>query len=489
MKKVCFLAVLLAVLACSTVMAEVRLSKAFTDNAVLQRDIPVAVWGWADVGEEIQVLFDGKVAKTTASRSGEWLVKLPAMPACSEGKELVIESKDCRIALKNIVVGEVWICSGQSNMEMPLCSWGQPRLACTEEEYNGDYSFIRFNRVGHVTAKTPQDQFPSAGWQMCKENVQKNCTACGFHFAVRLHQALGCPIGLIDTNWGGSNINSWIPDAGWANLPETTEMGKKLIDTRNAAEKCEYSHAGGMYNAMLAPWVPYGIRGAIWYQGCSNAGEGGFYYFKQKAMIQEWRKIWGEGDFPFYWVQLANFKEPNEDPNQKLDWAALRDGQTRCMEVAKTGQAVIIDVGEEQDIHPRNKFVVGNRLANWALAKDYGKTEVPFASPLFKELKIEGGKALVTFTNVGAGLVVGQQNEREFHAVENGELKRFAVAGADKKFYWATAKIVAPDTVEISCPEVAEPVAVRYAWQMNPFGCNLYNAEGLPATPFRTDEW
>ena len=484
-KRSLFLTVL-AVLVCTCGFANVRLPKAFTDNMVLQRHMPVAIWGWSDPGEEVAIVFAGQYVKTTASRSGEWLVKLNPMPAICNGQEMVITGKNT-VVLKNVVVGEVWVCSGQSNMEMPLNSWGQPRNACTDEEISGDYSFVRFNRARHELSKTAVQDVPSDGWKLCKDGVQKDCTACGFHFAVRLHKELGVPVGLIDVNWGGSRIDSWMPDEAWNNLPETKDTGAQQIAKRTEAEKAEYHHAGGMYYGMLAPWVPYAIRGAIWYQGCSNAGEGGFYYYKQKAMIQEWRKVWNQGAFPFYWVQLANYKEPNDDPNQKLEWAQIRDAQTRCMEVENTGQAVIIDIGEEKDIHPRNKYMVGNRLAAWALTQDYGKP-VPFRSPLFKEVEFKDGKAFVKFDNVGEGLVVGQQNDREFIKVDGGELKRFAIAGADKVYHWATAKIVAPDTVEVSCPDVPEPAAVRYAWQMNPSGCNLYNAEGLPATPFTSEK-
>ncbi|MDO4630622.1 MAG: sialate O-acetylesterase, partial [Planctomycetia bacterium] len=315
--------------------AEVKVTKAFTDNAVFQRDVPVCVWGSADAGEKVTVSFHGNSVSTTACAEGCWKVQLPAMAGTFDGQDLTIQGANNTITIKNVVVGEVWICSGQSNMEQPLNSWGQPRLACSDEEYTGDYSFIRFNRVAHETTATPAKDVHSAGWQLCKDNVQKNCTACGFHFANRLSKELNVPVGLIDSNWGGSNINSWIPDEGWNQIPETVEVGKQLIAKRTAemadGKPCTYHHAGGMYYAMLAPWKNYTVKGAIWYQGCSNAGEGEFYYFKQKAMILEWRKIWGH-EMPFYWVQLANFMAPSDNPND-AGWGPIRDGQTLCMEV------------------------------------------------------------------------------------------------------------------------------------------------------------
>ncbi|MDO4570118.1 MAG: sialate O-acetylesterase [Planctomycetia bacterium] len=476
---------LLVLLSAAQAMSDVRLPKTFTDNAVLQRGKEIQIWGWAEPGEKVEATFNGATAVATTDAQGKWLLKLPAMEGFCEGKDLVLRGKN-EIVLKNVVVGEVWICSGQSNMEQPLNSWGQARLSCSEEEISGDYSFVRFNRAQHWTSATPSDELKSDGWRVCRDGVQKSCTACGFHFAVRLHKELGVPVGLIDSNWGGSNINSWIPDEGWDNLPETVEVGKKLIAERDAAEKCEYRHAGGMYYAMLAPWEKYAIRGAIWYQGCSNAGEGGFYYYKQKAMIEEWRKIWNQGDFPFYWVQLANFQAPSTDPNNG-GWAAIRDAQTRCMDVTNSGQAVIIDIGEERDIHPRNKFDVGNRLARWALANVYGKNVV-FRSPIFEGVSFDGAKAMVRFAHCGDGLATGKNVERVGIEWTPGVApKCFALAGADKKFYWADAKIVAKETVELTSKDVPEPKFVRFAWVQNPAEFNLYSSDGLPATPFRTD--
>lgn len=474
----------------SSALAEVKLTNAFTDNAVLQRGVPVCVWGTADPGEKVTVAFHGNSVEATACDAGCWKVQLPAMAGTFEGQDLTVKGASNEITLKNVVVGEVWICSGQSNMEMPLNSWGQPRLACSDEEFTGDFSFVRFNRVAHENAAAPCKDVHSAGWILCKENAQKNCTACGFHFAVRLSRELNVPVGLIDSNWGGSNINSWIPDEGWNQVPETVEAGKKLIEQRKAdmaeGKPCGYHHAGGMFYAMLSPWQNYTIKGAIWYQGCSNAGEGEFYGFKQAAMILEWRKFWGH-EFPFYWVQLANFMAKDANPNA-AGWGFVRQGQTNCMAVAKTGQAVIIDVGEEKDIHPRDKWDVGNRLARWALANDYGKQGIVFCSPMLESASFDGAKAVVKFSNVGSGLVVAKNVERKGIEPIEGTPNCFAVAGEDKNFHWASARIVGTDSVELTCPEVPAPKFVRFAFQNNPKDFNLYSKEGLPATPFRTDK-
>ncbi|MGI6401099.1 MAG: sialate O-acetylesterase [Thermoguttaceae bacterium] len=471
-----------------TVRADVTVPKCFTDNGVFQRDKPICVWGWADPNEEVTVSFNGSSVTTTTDEQGDWKVELPAEVTSYDGKDLVIEGKNT-LTFSNIVVGEVWICSGQSNMEMPLNSWGQklkgtdePRLACTEEELNGDYSYIRFNRAMHVATDEPQKDFATNGWLLCKDGVQKDCTAAGFHFAVRLHDELDVPVGLIDANWGGSNINSWIPDAGWNQVPETVDVGKQLIAERPNQEH-PMAKCGGMYNAMIAPWINYNFRGAIWYQGCTNAGEREFYYYKQKAMIREWRKVFNNGDFPFYWVQLAPFTAPSDDPNVTGDWPYLRNGQTMCMEVANTGQAVITDAGEVDDIHPTNKFIVGNRLALWALAKIFNK-DVDCCSPMVKDAVYGDGKVTLTFEHVGSGLVAGKLDERVFEQTDDAELAKFAIAGSDGNFVWADAQIVGKNQVVLSAEGVAEPVAVRYAFQMYPEGCNLYSAEGLPATPF-----
>ncbi|MDO4573699.1 MAG: sialate O-acetylesterase [Planctomycetia bacterium] len=466
---------------CLTLHADVRLPRMFTDHCVLQRDAEVQVFGWADAGEKVTVAFNGQQVETTACDAGKWLVKLAPMAAKCEGGVMTITGKNT-LTVNDVVVGEVWVCGGQSNMEYRVGGWG--RVDATEEELNADLSFVRYLRDMRVTNPVPQEDLASGAWTLCKDGNQKNCTAVGFYFALRLHQELGCPVGLIDCNWGGSKVEEWIPESGMSRLsPETAAHAREYV---THAKQDNRKFIGCMFNGKMSPWTKYTIRGALWYQGCSNGGQGEVYFQKMNAMIQEWRKLWGY-EFPFYWVQLANFQAPSDDPNTMGAFVPVRAAQTKCLTIPKTGQAVTIDIGEAKDIHPINKFDVGNRLAVIALAKDYGK-DLPFASPLFQSMKVEGNKAILTFENVGSGLIVGKQETRKFSAVPEGKLQRFAVAGADGKFFWADAKITGKNTVEVSASEVAVPVNVRYAFQQNPDGANLYNAEGFPASPFSTEE-
>ncbi len=468
----------------SFAFADVKLPKTFSNNAVLQRDRAVRIWGWADPDEKITVEFNGQKKETSADVKGDWSVELDPMSALGKGSDLIVRGKNT-IKMINVVVGDVWVCSGQSNMEWALASGNTQkdnfRISASPEELSGDYSFIRYLKDPRVVDKMPQKDLNAGQWTVCKNKAQSGCTAVGFYFALRMHQELNIPVGLIHCNYGASRIESWLPKEAYDSLSEDLRK-----DNERKMAKSPYGDnfkfPCGMFNAKMNPWTKYAIRGAIWYQGESNGQEGDSYYVKQKLLIESWRALWGY-DFPFYWVQLANFQKASDDPNQSLDWASLRDAQTKCMSIPKTGQAVTIDIGEANEIHPRNKFDVGNRLAAWSLAKDFGK-KIVYASPVFKSLKIESNKAIVVFDAVGSGLVAGHQEPRHFSVVKNGELKRFALAGKDGKFYWAKAKIVGKDQVELTSEKVANPVFVRYAWQKNPEGCNLYNAEGFPATPF-----
>ena len=458
-----------ALLTAMPAAADVRLPKIFTDNMMLQRGLPVRVWGWAEAGETVSVTLAGKAALTKADDKGEWKVELPAVKA-GENLDLKVKGKN-QLSLKNILVGDLWVCSGQSNMEMSL---GQC-LGAADDIKAADLPKIRRIKINRVQVAKPEADAPTAGpWEVCSPATAGGFTAVGFYFAREILQKTKVPIGIIDSNWGGTRIEPWI-------APENPAADAQL----NGGLR-------GIYNAMIHPIVPLPIKGALWYQGESNGEEGDTYYDKMKSLIGGWRKQWKQGDFPFYFVQLASFQAVSEDPAGGNGWAKLREAQSKALTLPNTGMAVILDtvpLAERDDIHPKNKSDVGLRLARWALARDYGQKQLEASGPLFKALKIEGNKARLAFDHVGTGLMVGKKEGRT-PAVEDkqGKLKRFAIAGADKKWFWADAVIV-NHTVTLSSPEVQEPVAVRYAYQMNPDGANLYNREGLPASPFRTDTW
>ncbi|MDA0765363.1 MAG: sialate O-acetylesterase [Verrucomicrobia bacterium] len=514
---------------CATVMAaalpaaaDVRLPKIFTDNMMLQRDLPVRVWGWADAGEAVSVTLAGKEARTKADEDGRWALELPAMKA---GEKLELEVKGINsLTLKNVIVGDLWVCSGQSNMEMGLGGC----LGAEEDIKAADLPMIRRIKFNHVQSAQPEPDAPTAtSWQVCSPETAGGFTAVGFYFARVIQEKTGVPIGIVDVNWGGTPIEPWVATEGLAlvdelkpayvarqeaikgyraGLPEdlvameewiSRTRGDLASGTETSSPPAMPVHPGGsgwsgMYNAMIAPIVRFPIKGALWYQGESNGNEGETYYHKKQALVGGWRQQWAQGDFPFYFVQLANFQGVSEDPAGGNGWAKLREAQSKSLSIPNTGMAVIIDtvpLAEAGDIHPRNKYDVGTRLASWALGRDYGQKDVVVSGPLFKALKIEGNTARLTFEHTGTGLMAGKKEGRSPAVEAKGEkLKHFAVAGADKKWFWADAVIV-DETVSVSSPEVKEPVAVRYAFQMNPDGANLYNREGLPASPFRTDDW
>jgi sialate O-acetylesterase len=372
-----------------------------------------------------------------------------------------------------------------------------------------NYPQIRQFLVGRKVIYTPMYNC-SGKWQVCSAQTAGNFTAVGYFFGRELNKQLNAPVGLVHTSWGGTPAESWMSkeylekepnfqpilkrfEEASVNYPALKDKYRSDMQKYNSIVpqlKAEgkplppkpeepigpnhpYSPTG-LYNGMIVPILPYGIRGAIWYQGESNAWRAYQYRTLFPAMIKNWRDAWRQGDFPFLFVQLANYQAANPEPGES-DWAELREAQLMTLSMPNTGMAVIIDVGEANDIHPKNKQDVGKRLALWALAKTYGKNIV-YSGPIYKSMKVDGNKAVLTFDNVGTGLMA-----------KGDSLKGFAIAGADKKFVWADAKIEG-DTIVVSSDKVAAPASVRYAWAINPV-CSLYNKEGLPATPFRTDTW
>ena len=509
------------VIGVSVAQADVRLPKVFSDHMVLQRDISAPVWGWADPGETITVKVADQTVTATADQAGKWQVKLAPLKAGGP-YELVVAGKTTN-TVKDVLVGDVWICAGQSNMEFGLGSSdnGRETVAAATNDH------IRLLNVKPPNAPVPGEDIPN-GWSVCSPLSVGGFSAVGYFFGRRVEKETGVPIGLIGNAWGGTPIEPWTNMEGTKSVPELAPMcqdqEKKVADYRRQlaasidpvtkwAEQARAAVAKGeqipipplslwpvhpvsaqnaltsIYNGRVAPLVPFGIKGALWYQGEANGGEGESFYNKMQALIGGWRQVWGEGDFPFYFVQLANWQAANEIPAGGDGWANLRMAQLKSLKIPRTGMAVVIDIGDAADIHPKNKEDVGDRLAFWALRNDYGQTNRVCSGPLYKAMTIEGDKIRVSFDYADHGLIVGKKAGHG-PAVENqeGKLQRFAVAGEDKKWFWADATIDG-STVLVSCPAVPAPVAVRYAFSMNPAGCNLYNTEGLPASPFRTDGW
>jgi sialate O-acetylesterase len=477
---------LTAGLAAFSAQADVKLPVIFSDRMVLQRDQKVPVWGWADEGEKVTVEFAGQKAETTA-KGGKWSVTLTPLKGSSTGAKFTVTGKN-KVEFSDVVVGEVWFCSGQSNME-----WSVSQSKNAKEEIAAaNNPRIRHFKVPHVTAIEPQTEVKtSGGWQLTATNTVGGFTAVGYYFAREIQKELDVPIGLIGCNWGGTRIEPWTPPIGFqsvpalkadfadklasfpARSPAKTKEGKEVLDKEGKPViNVSSSSPLSIYNAMVHPIIPYAIKGALWYQGESNNGEGMLYFEKKKALIGGWRKLWNQGEFPFFFVQLAPYRYNNPERLPGI-WEA----QTATLSIPNTGMAVITDVSTVRDIHPPDKQTVAHRLALWALAKTYNKPVASYASPLFDTLRVEGDKAVILFKNAVGGL----------KSLDGQPLTWFTIAGEDKKFVEAKAEVKG-NSVVVSATGVANPVAVRFGWHelAEP---NLANAAGLPASPFRTDKW
>jgi sialate O-acetylesterase len=504
--------------------ADVRLSKLFGDHLVLQRERPIPVWGWADSGEKIRVEFGEQSAETVADETGKWLVRLKPEAVSAVGRKLVVQGSN-RIELQDVLVGDVWLCGGQSNMEWALAACNaQPDIQAA------DFPLIRHFAVAHNFAATTQSDV-NGNWQVCTPQNVPGFSAVGFYFARKVHQETGVPIGLLRSCVGGTNIECWMSQETLLNTPELEPYAKVMRESlagyqnelKTALPQLEQwvrasreAEAKGnalpqppafpefpfgerrhrprcvtLHNGMIAPLVPLAIRGVIWYQGEANGGGPGDceqYIAKKRAMIADWREWFGDPNLPFYFVQLASFQRSNDEPAGGDGWAFFRDAQRRCLEIPGTGMASAVDIGEDNDIHPKNKFDVGERLARWALKNEYGR-ELEVSGPLFSELAISDNQVRVKFSHTGSGLMVASKDGREpAKEAVDGKLVGFAIAGEDRVWRWAEARLEGNEVI-CSHPEVPKPLVIRYAFRMNPNGANLYNREGLPASPFRTDNW
>lgn len=427
----------------------------FRDNAVLQRGVKLPVWGSTDKPGKVTVSIAGQTA-SAEPKDGKWRVDLAPL-AAGGPHVLAIAQGDEKLELKNVLAGEVWLCGGQSNMQWSVSqsAGAQEAIAASANEK------IRLFTVPRRGAPAPESDV-KGNWSLCAPEAVKDFTAVGYYFGRDLQKALGVPVGLINSNIGGTTAERW--------------MRKEAIDSNpDLAGITSPQGASDLYNAMIAPLAPYGVAGAIWYQGESNAERAVQYRKLMPAMIKSWRDTFGHGDFPFLMVQLAPFKQISEEP-QESDWAELREAQLMTTRASpKVGLAVITDVGEQNDIHPQKKEPVGARLALAARAIAYGE-KIEHSGPVFEQMAVKDGKAVLKLTHVGGGLVA-----------KGGDLKGFTIAGDDRKFVNAEARIEG-DAVVVWSDKVPKPAAVRFGWANYPV-VNLWNKAGLPATPFRTDDF
>jgi sialate O-acetylesterase len=456
----------------ATLQAQVRPAGIFGDHMVLQRNKPIPVWGTASPGERITVSLAGQSVRTKASKAGDWSVTLPAM---KEGGpySLTLAGKDT-VTLADVLLGEVWLCSGQSNMEWPVKSADSARREIAASAND----MIRHIKVPRTAALQPRREIGQpAEWKVCGPATVADFTAVGYFFARELQQRLGVPVGLVNSSWGGTHVETWTSGDAFFAQPEFADL-KARYPSVDTPIKAPNAYATLLYNGMIHPIVGFAIRGAIWYQGESNAARAEQYQRSFPLMITDWRSRWKE-DFPFYFVQLTHYQASKGDSqNGGSTWAELREAQTGTLKLPNTGMAVIIDIGNSADIHPRNKQDVGKRLALQALARTYG-LPMPHASPMVDKVSFEGGMASVTWTNTYEGMVVKNRY---------GHVNGFEVAGEDRRFHYARAWME-NGRVMVTSDKVARPVALRYGWSDDPADLNLFNSAGLPANPFRTDSW
>lgn len=518
---------LLSVVMCwfaAAAMGDVVLNSLFTDNMVLQRGAPIRLYGTATGDEHITVQLAGKKAETQA-KGGKWKAVLD--PVAAGGPYTMTVTASNTLTLKNVMVGDVWLCTGQSNMASTLVGYIRSR-----KYKNYQYLFknipgkktlenIRLFKQAKAAADTPQvntkpDKEFGTSWRVCDPGAALQFSAAGYFFGRELAQHVKVPIGLIYATVGGTAAESWVSHDVLKSRPEFKSIldnYQKAVSVYPEAFKAYQNHLAqwreqrkahkkvgrpprppmgpthikrpsGLYNQMIAPLQRFAIKGAIWYQGESNARRPEQYATLFPALITSWRKQWGQGDFPFLFVQLAAFHKAYTERPRDASWPWLREAQTKALALPNTAMAVIIDAGLQENIHPPFKQTVGHRLVLAALHVAYGQKDVAFSGPMFKSMTVEGAKAIITFSHTDGGLQA-RAVDLDGHKLPADKLRGFAICGPDHRFVWANA-VIDGDRVVVSSPKVAKPIAVRYAWDDFPL-CNLYNGPGLPASPFRTD--
>ena len=447
--------------------AEIKLPAIFGSNMVLQQQTNAAIWGTAKANKTVKVTtsWNKKSYSTKAASDGSWKLKVKTPTA--GGPYSITISDGSAITLKNVLIGEVWICSGQSNMQMPMRGYfNQPILGVNKEVATSANPSIRLFTVKREKTLKPQKDFKGE-WQECTPENVINFSAAAYYFGKMIQHNLGVPVALINSSWGGTRIEPWISESGnkkfdFVNLPD-----------KNSKEEFSPQTPTVLFNAMIAPMVGLAFRGGLWYQGESNRNQPAEYEKLMQGLIENWRDEWGIGEFPFYYCQIAPFDYGQNGVNS----AFLREAQLKAsVATANAGMACLMDIGEQHGIHPANKEVTGNRLAYLALANAYGQKGIEYSGPVLKEMTIDGSVVNLTFDHTNNGLTTFGK-----------ELKHFKVAGENKVFHPATAFITRKG-IKIFSPSVEKPVAVRYAFDDFVIG-ELYNTEGLPASSFRTDDW
>lgn len=491
----------------ANIFADVKLPDVLGDSMVLQQKQIVPIWGTADIGETVVITFQKQKLTVVADAKGNWRANLKPLKASFTAETLTIQGKN-KITLENILVGEVWLVSGQSNMQWTLIQSNNGEA----EVAKANHPNIRlFNVSRDVAFKRKQGKLGE--WRICNPESVKDFSGAGYYFAVELQKTLNVPIGIINSSYGGSQAEAWTPVENLRTNPDLVatvertkiweeERPRIKVEYAEAIEKWkvesekqkaagarpspspgvpdalrDYRIASSIYDGMIEPLIPFAIRGAAWYQGESNEARAEQYNILLPTMIKSWREKWGQGNFPFAIIQLPNYRAIKPEPEESA-WSFVREAQRKtALNTVNTGLIVTIDIGEANDIHPTNKIDVGKRMSIWALKNVYGKKLT--SSPMFKSYEVKNGKIILTFDDAGTGLKIK----------DGDRLQEFAIAGDDKKFIWAEAKILGKNRVEVWSKDILQPTAVRYAFNSNPKSPNLTNNTGLPASPFRTDNW
>jgi sialate O-acetylesterase len=537
------IALFVFILAGSTLGAALSLPPVIGNGMVLQRDMKLPIWGWGTPNDAVSVSFSGQTISGTVDAEGKWTVQLHPLEASSESRVMYITAGSESVEITDVVVGEVWVCSGQSNMGWTLDAStratrdpkDQPIADFVLNELNTHFDPLIRQLASPLTTSYDKEltSFNAAWVKADSADNKKPFTATGYFFAKELRAKLQVPIGLLKCPWGGKKIQPFIPSTQYkkdADLSKHYDESLAAMDAKMKAYDPEQAEAkfqkalatwkeqvqkakeagkpvprrprqqtspaldanfpSTLYNAMVNPLVPYGIRGAIWYQGESNAGgaaANGFDYETYlRALVDGWRERWRQGDFPFYYCQLAQFKAISPTPIDSNGWVDVCNDMRKALSHKNVGMAVLNDCGEVDDIHPRNKVDAGKRLALWAFAKDYGYDDLVYSGPLYKSHRIAGAEVTVEFASVGDGLITARKQLLDPAKPVDEPVKGFQICGRDRQWQWAQAKIIGKSKVVVWHPDIAEPDEVRYAWASNAGDANLYNKSGLPTSVFST---